>query len=71
MPFEFIQIPANGQGSAKDELNKLLRSGRIASVKKEEIRSNIHRPPILSNPIISRLFGPYLKSHNISPPIFI
>lgn len=26
MPFEFIQIPANGQGSAKEELNKLLRS---------------------------------------------
>jgi hypothetical protein len=35
MPFEFIQIPANGQGGAKEELNKLLRSGRIASVKKE------------------------------------
>ena len=35
MPFEFIQIPANGQGSAKEELNKLLRNGRIASVKKE------------------------------------
>ena len=35
MPFEFIQIPANGQGSAKEELNKLLRGGRIASVKKE------------------------------------
>ena len=35
MPFEFIQIPANGQGSAKEELNQLLRSGRIASVKKE------------------------------------
>lgn len=35
MPFEFIQIPAYGQGSAKEELNKLLRNGRIASVKKE------------------------------------
>jgi superfamily II DNA helicase RecQ len=35
VPFEFIQIPANGQGSAKEELNKLLRSGRIASVRKE------------------------------------
>jgi len=35
MAFEFIQIPANGQGSAKEELNKLLRNGRIASVKKE------------------------------------
>ena len=35
MAFEFIQIPANGQGSAKEELNKLLRGGRIASVKKE------------------------------------
>jgi len=35
MPFEFIQIPANGQGSAKEELNKLLRCGRIASVRKE------------------------------------
>ena len=31
MPFEFIQIPANGQGSAKEELNRLLRGGRIAS----------------------------------------
>jgi superfamily II DNA helicase RecQ len=35
MAFEFIQIPANGQGSAKEELNKLLRGGRIASVRKE------------------------------------
>jgi len=35
MPFEFIQIPANGQGSAKEELNKRLRGGRIASVRKE------------------------------------
>ena len=35
MAFEFIQIPANGQGSAKEELNKLLRNGRIASVRKE------------------------------------
>ena len=35
MPFEFIQIPTNGQGSAKEELNKLLRGGRIASVRKE------------------------------------
>lgn len=35
MPFEFIQIPANGQGNAREELNKLLRGGRIASVRKE------------------------------------
>jgi hypothetical protein len=35
MPFEFIQIPANGQGSAKEELNKLLLGGRIASMRKE------------------------------------
>lgn len=35
MPFEFIQIPANGQGNAKEELNQLLRGGRIASVRKE------------------------------------
>ena len=35
MPFEFIQIPANGQGNAKEELNKLLRGGRIASVRKD------------------------------------
>jgi hypothetical protein len=27
MPFEFIQIPANGQGSVKEDLNKLLRGG--------------------------------------------
>jgi hypothetical protein len=49
VPFEFIQIPANGQGSAKEELNKLLRSGRIASVRKramEKIRSVVigHEP---------------------------
>ena len=31
MQFEFIQIPSNGQGNAKEELNKLLRGGRIAS----------------------------------------
>jgi superfamily II DNA helicase RecQ len=35
MPFEFIQIPANGQGSAKEDLNRFLRGGRIASVRKE------------------------------------
>lgn len=35
MPFEFIQVPATGQGNAKDELNRLLRGGRIASVRKE------------------------------------
>jgi hypothetical protein len=35
MPFEFIQVAATGQGNAKDELNRLLRGGRIASVRKE------------------------------------
>lgn len=35
MPYEFIQIPANGQGNAKDALNQLLQAGRIASVRKE------------------------------------
>jgi hypothetical protein len=35
MPFEFIQIPANGQGAAKEALNALLRGGCIASVPKE------------------------------------
>jgi superfamily II DNA helicase RecQ len=35
MPYEFIQIPANGQGNAKDALNQLLQGGRIASVRKE------------------------------------
>ena len=35
MPFEFSRIPVNGQGSAKEELNRLLRCGRIASVRKE------------------------------------
>ena len=39
MPFEFIQIPANGQGSAKEELNRLLRGGRIASVRKEFVEN--------------------------------
>ena len=40
MPFEFIQIPANGQGNAKEELNKLLRGGRIASVRKEFVAND-------------------------------
>ncbi len=35
MPFEFIQIPVNGQRSVKDELNKLFRDVQIASVRKE------------------------------------
>jgi hypothetical protein len=35
MPFEFIQIPANGQGSAKESLNKLLRCGPNALVRNE------------------------------------
>jgi len=35
MPFESVQIPANGRGSAKEELNKFLRGGRIASERKE------------------------------------
>ena len=36
MPFEFIQIPANGQGSAKEEQqHKLLRGEGISSVRKE------------------------------------
>jgi hypothetical protein len=35
MPFEFIQLPAHGGNSGKEELNRLLRSGRIVSVRKE------------------------------------
>ncbi len=35
MPFEFIQIPVNGQGCAKEKLNRHRRDGRIASVRKE------------------------------------
>jgi superfamily II DNA helicase RecQ len=35
MPFEFVQIPANGQGTAKEELNKLLRGRKVVSVRKE------------------------------------
>jgi len=35
MPFELNQMPANGQGNAKEELNRLLLGGRIASVRKE------------------------------------
>jgi hypothetical protein len=42
MPFEFIQIPANGQGNAKEELNQLLRRGRIASVRKEFVSHGEH-----------------------------
>lgn len=42
MPFEFIQIPANGQGNAKEELNQLLRRGRIASVRKEFVSNGEH-----------------------------
>jgi superfamily II DNA helicase RecQ len=35
MPFEFFQIRCTGECEAKDSLNKLLRGGRIASVRKE------------------------------------
>ncbi|PAW61419.1 MAG: hypothetical protein B9S37_05575 [Verrucomicrobiia bacterium Tous-C3TDCM] len=42
MPFEFIQIPANGQGNAKEELNQLLLRGRIASVRKEFVSHGEH-----------------------------
>jgi hypothetical protein len=35
MPFEFIQIPANAQGAAKEALNAPLLGGCIASVPKE------------------------------------
>ena len=35
MAFEFIQIPAHGQGSAKEELNRLLRGRRVVSLRKE------------------------------------
>ncbi len=35
MPFEFVQIPANGQGGGTEVLNRLLRGGRIVSVRKE------------------------------------
>ncbi|MBX3731407.1 MAG: hypothetical protein KF791_02295 [Verrucomicrobiae bacterium] len=35
MAFAFFQIPAMGGGAAGEELNRLLRSGRIASVRKE------------------------------------
>jgi hypothetical protein len=35
MPFEFIQVPAQGGSSGQEELNRLLRSGRIVSVRKE------------------------------------
>ncbi len=37
MPFEFIQIPANGQVSAKEELNKFRHRGRIVSSSKEYV----------------------------------
>ena len=58
MPFEFIQIPANGPGNAKEELNKLLRGGRIASVRKEFVPNGedsfwafhgLNRPPSCSS----------------------
>ncbi|MGC9451979.1 MAG: HRDC domain-containing protein [Oceanipulchritudo sp.] len=35
MAYEFFQIPVSGQGGAKDDLNRVLRGGRIASVRKE------------------------------------
>ncbi len=34
MPFEFIQVPAHGGSSGKEELNRLLRSGQIVCVRK-------------------------------------
>ena len=35
MPYDFFQIPAQGCGEAAEALNRRLRSGRIASVRKE------------------------------------
>ena len=35
MPFEFIQIPAYGQGGAMEQFNKLLRGGRLAKDRKK------------------------------------
>ena len=37
MPFEFIQIPTNGQVSAKEELNKFRHRGRIATNSKQYV----------------------------------
>ena len=42
MSYEFIQIPASGTGGGKEELNKLLRGGRIASVRKEFVPNGEH-----------------------------
>ena len=35
MPYDFFQIPVQGGGEATEALNRRLRSGRIASVRKE------------------------------------
>lgn len=42
MPYEFFQIPASGQGGGKDDMNRLLRGGRIASVRKEFVVNGEH-----------------------------
>jgi hypothetical protein len=47
MAFEFIQIPANGQGSAKEELNKLLRHGRLASRRRVSENAGGRLGPVL------------------------
>ena len=35
MPYDFFQIPVHGGGEATEALNRRLRSGRIAAVRKE------------------------------------
>jgi hypothetical protein len=69
MPFEFIQIPANGQGSAKEELNKLLRGGRIASVKKEFVPNgeDSHTTPAGRNPVGVAWFGAPMTQGSVAP----
>ena len=59
MPFEFIQIPANGQGDAKLDLNKILSSGLIAAEKKETILVAIHRKHYLNH---QNSLSPYCSS---------
>jgi superfamily II DNA helicase RecQ len=35
MPFEFVKVSVSGQGGGKEALNRLLKGGRIASLRKE------------------------------------
>ena len=53
MAFEFIQIPAHGQGATKEELNRLLRARRVVSLRKEFVADGEAAPNCFGSSLFS------------------